>query len=112
MHIERLFSYGTLQLADVQVSTFGRLLKGQRDELPEFEQGLFEVQDAAFVATSGKTHHAIARFTGKVSDSISGTVFELTPEEIALADSYEPEGYVRTAVILKSGTRAWVYAAA
>jgi hypothetical protein len=33
-----LFSYGTLQQEDVQWSTFGRLLEGQRDELPGFER--------------------------------------------------------------------------
>jgi hypothetical protein len=112
MTTERLFSYGTLQLEEVQRSTFGRLLKGERDVLPEYEQGLFTVEDEAFVATSGKAHHAIARFTGRATDCIRGTVFDMTPEELVLADSYEPEGYVRTAVTLQSGTRAWVYAAA
>ncbi len=34
-----LFSYGTLQQEDVQLSTFGRLLQGQRDELLGFETG-------------------------------------------------------------------------
>jgi len=33
-----LFSYGTLQQEAVQMSTFGRLLDGQPDELVGFEQ--------------------------------------------------------------------------
>jgi hypothetical protein len=33
---EQLFSYGTLQLEAVQLSTFGRKLDGQADEMPRF----------------------------------------------------------------------------
>ncbi|WP_442583511.1 hypothetical protein ACSBOB_16760 [Mesorhizobium sp. ASY16-5R] len=33
---EKLFSYGTLRLADVQLATFGRLLEGREDTLPGF----------------------------------------------------------------------------
>ena len=38
-----LFSYGTLQQENVQLSTFGRLLQGQRDELLEFERSLVRI---------------------------------------------------------------------
>lgn len=31
--MEKLFSYGTLQLEQVQLDTFGRLLEGQADTL-------------------------------------------------------------------------------
>ena len=48
-----LFSYGTLQHADVQLATFGRLLRGQSDELAGFEQALVRIDDAQFVASSG-----------------------------------------------------------
>lgn len=33
-----VFSYGTLRQENVQLSTFGRLLQGRRDELPGFEE--------------------------------------------------------------------------
>ncbi|WP_330997053.1 hypothetical protein [Burkholderia stagnalis] len=33
---ERLFSYGTLQLEQVQLTTFGRKLDGQSDEMPGY----------------------------------------------------------------------------
>ena len=36
--MERLFSYGTLQLPEVQTATFGRLLQGQADSLVGFRQ--------------------------------------------------------------------------
>jgi gamma-glutamylcyclotransferase (GGCT)/AIG2-like uncharacterized protein YtfP len=45
------------------------------------------------------------------SDSIQGTVFEVTGEELKQADAYEPKGYERILVQLKSGINAWVYLA-
>jgi hypothetical protein len=88
MPTELLFSYGTLQLEAVQMATFGRQLTGTRDVLPGFEAALLEIDDQATIALSGKTHHAIARFTGHPSDSVSGTVFAVTPEELPGADKY------------------------
>ena len=107
-----LFSYGTLQQEAVQLSTFGRRLVGQPDELVGFEQSLFEVADPEFVATSGQRHHAIVRFNGRRASRVSGTVFEVTERELADADRYEPAGYERVAATLASGRRAWVYTAA
>jgi len=109
MPTELLFSYGTLQLEAVQMATFGRLLTGTHDALPGFEAALLEIDDEATVSLSGKTHHAIARFTGHPSDSISGTVFAVTREEIQSADTYEVPAYKRVAVTLRSGVRAWAY---
>lgn len=106
-----LFSYGTLQQESVQLSTFGRRLNGDRDELLGFELGTMRVADAAFVATSGKADHAVVRFTGVSSARVSGMVFEISDEELAAADTYEPNGWVRVEGTLLSGRRAWVYAA-
>lgn len=109
-HVELLFSYGTLQRDDVQLATFGRLLNSAPDELPGYKQDVFTVTDPVFVLASGKSNHAIARFTGN-ADCIAGRVLELTHEELLRSDSYEPAGYIRTAVTLTSGKSAWVYAA-
>ena len=38
-----LFSYGTLQQDDVQMSSFGRLLEGQADAMPGYRQSLIEI---------------------------------------------------------------------
>ncbi|HYB40995.1 MAG TPA: gamma-glutamylcyclotransferase family protein [Candidatus Methylomirabilis sp.] len=105
-----LFSYGTLRQEAVQLSTFGRLLEGQPDELIGFEQSLLEVEDPQFVATSGKAHHAIVAFNGRGDSRVKGTVFELSESELAVADRYEPAGYKRISTVLASGKRAWVYA--
>lgn len=104
-----LFSYGTLQQPDVQRATFGRLLAGQRDELVGFELGVLRVADPAFVAKSGKADHAIVRFNGRPDSRVAGMAFEVTDEELARADEYEPAGYRRMAATLGSGRSAWVY---
>lgn len=109
MPSEFLFSYGTLQLEAVQMAIFGRPLIGTRDVLPGFAETLLEIDDATTVALSGKTHHSIVKFTGDASDSVAGTVFALTPDEIQRADKYEVAAYKRVAVLLQSGIRAWAY---
>ena len=105
-----LFSYGTLQQEAVQLSTFGRVLEGQPDELVGFEQSLLKIEDAAFIASSGKTYHAVVRFTGRPESRVSGTVFDVSDTELARADKYEPAGYIRITTTLASGKQAWVYA--
>ena len=105
---EFLFSYGTLQLEAVQTATLGRRLTGKRDVLVGFEETLLVIEDQAVISISGKAHHTIAKFTGGASDTISGTVYGLTPEEIQGADKYEVAPCKRVAVVLQSGMRAWV----
>jgi hypothetical protein len=107
--IQLLFSYGTLQLESVQLATFGRMLVGEADGLPGFARSLVRIEDASVVATSGRTYHPIVRFTGRASDIVYGTAFEVTPEELQKADTYEVSDYKRISVTLLSGDRAWVY---
>jgi gamma-glutamylcyclotransferase (GGCT)/AIG2-like uncharacterized protein YtfP len=105
-----LFSYGTLQQENVQLSTFGRPLRGQKDELLKFEQSLVRIVDPQVVATSGKTHHANVTFNGRSDSRVRGTVFEITDAELAAADQYEQlAAYKRIAATLASGKQAWVY---
>ena len=105
-----LFSYGTLQQESVQLSAFGRLLQGERDELLGFEQSLVRIEYPQVVATSGKTHHANVTFNGRNDSRVSGTVFDITDAELAAADQYEqPAAYKRVTAMLASGKQAWVY---
>jgi gamma-glutamylcyclotransferase (GGCT)/AIG2-like uncharacterized protein YtfP len=105
-----LFSYGTLQQDNVQLATFGRLLRGERDELVGFEATLVKIEDASVVATSGKTHHPAVMFNGRNDSRVGGTAFEITDAELASADHYERlGGYKRIAVVLASGKQAWLY---
>lgn len=106
---EKLFSYGTLQQENVQIATFGRSLKGHPDQLLGYRLDQIEIRDAAVVATSGLTHHPMLAYTGSPSDTVSGTVFSVTPDELLQADTYEVSDYRRATAALVSGDMAWVY---
>ena len=67
---------------------------------------LLKIEDQMVVAISGKAHHTMARFTGRTSDVVSGTVFAVTPDEIQNADKYEVAAVKRVAVVLQSGVCA------
>ncbi len=95
----RLFSYGSLQQPSVQLATFERLLGGERDELEEFE--------LQTILRGGKS---LANLRPRARGRVSGTVFEVTEDELLAADAYErSDDYVRRAVMLASGLEAWVY---
>jgi hypothetical protein len=104
-----LFSYGTLQQEDVQLATFGRRLDGVADELVGFRRSMLKITDPEVIAKSGKTHHPIVAYSGDEADRIPGTLFAVTPAELAAADSYEVEDYERVRTVLASGRSAWVY---
>ena len=106
---ERLFSYGTLQQENVQRQTFGRLLHGRPAALVGFKQELVEITDPDVLAKSGERFHPIVVRSGDDADRVSGTVFEVTPAELAAADAYEVDDYERVEAELTSGARAWVY---
>jgi Gamma-glutamyl cyclotransferase, AIG2-like len=105
-----LFSCGTLQQESVQLSTFGRRLNGQQDDLVGVEESLVRIEDPQFAAAVGKAYHANVRFNGNEDSRVSGTVFEITDAELASVDEYEAAfSYSRVAAMLASGRRAWVY---
>lgn len=105
---ELLFSYGTLQQEGVQLAQFGRRLTGHADALMGWRQEMVEITDPDVLAKSGKAYHPIV-IPGRKDDSVPGMVFEITPEELAAADSYEVDDYRRIAAPLQSGVTAWVY---
>jgi hypothetical protein len=106
----RLFSYGTLQHEEAQLSTFGRKLDGQKDLITGYEPSLLKITDAALATRLGRTHHDNISPTGDDWSNVQGTVFEITDEELAKADNLEAQfGYTRVHVDLASGGDAWVY---
>ncbi|MEI6032204.1 MAG: gamma-glutamylcyclotransferase family protein [Synechococcaceae cyanobacterium ELA739] len=104
-----LFSYGTLQQEEVQLSTFGRKLTGAPDSLVGFLIAEVRIQDPEVVATSGREFHPIARNTGAFNHRVPGTVFEVMEEELKHSDAYEVDAYKRVVTVLASGRSAWVY---
>ena len=105
-----LFSYGSLQEESVQLSTFGRRLNGEPDALVGFEPSQVPIEDPAVRASTGKTHHADAVFTGNKGSRLPGMVFDVTEAELTRVDGYEkPFLYKRITTTLASGRNAWVY---
>jgi hypothetical protein len=109
---EYLFSYGTIQRDKVQIELFGRELNGTKDKLIGYQLGSIEIKDESFQDKSEQKYHLIAICSNDQKDTIEGTVFELSMEELLAADKYEPEEYKRVKAGLESGKQAWVYVAA
>ncbi|PHM33557.1 UDP-N-acetylmuramate--alanine ligase [Xenorhabdus mauleonii] len=104
-----LFSYGTLQLDSVQLSSFGRLLEGHKDAIPGFRKEMLEIKDPEVIQQSGERFHPVVLPSKDPSDEVAGMVFEITENELAAADRYEVSDYERISVLLSSGKYAWVY---
>lgn len=106
---EYLFSYGTLQREDVQLKLFGRKLTGSKDVLKGYVIAPVEITDENFLSKGENKNQLIAMVSENSFDTIVGTVFEVTGEELKHADSYEPDNYVRIKITLASGLEAWIY---
>lgn len=106
---ELLFSYGTLRYEKVQLSTFGRRLKGNPDTLPGYFLKKLTITDQDVIQKSGEEIHSILEYSGNHEDQVSGVVFEVSPDELLQADKYEVDDYKRVKVSLLSGLNAWVY---
>ena len=110
--MEKLFSYGTLQLPQVQESLFGRILAGTKEELHWYKVEKLKITDQAVIEKSGTDMHPILVQTGKPQDVVAGMVFEITQAELEKADEYEVDDYRRTLATMRSGTQAWIYCSA
>ncbi len=109
MELELLFSYGTLAMEKVQLASFGRILKGTADQLVGFELKHIRITNPDVLDKSNQQYHPIALETGKKSDIVEGTIFEITPEELKQADHYEVADYKRIKRTFTSGREAWIY---
>ncbi|MGJ9371896.1 gamma-glutamylcyclotransferase family protein [Nesterenkonia sp. CF4.4] len=103
-----VFSFGTLQLADVQRALFGRTVETVPDALAGYVVGELRITDPEVIATSGKDLHP-ALLPGTDKDLVQGVALELAPDELAAADHYERVSYRRVPVSLISGRSAWAY---
>jgi hypothetical protein len=104
-----LFSYGTLQLREVQLANYGRPLEGTPDALRGYRLEVLPDRDPNAVRISGTKTHMVVRRTGDPADRVPGAVFLLTAGELATTDRYEGTDYRREELALESGRRAWVY---
>lgn len=84
-------------------------MKGKTDALAEYRLTIVRIDDQDFVTASGTADHRNLEFTGNQADVVEGIAFTVTHSELQQADAYEPAGYTRTLVELRSGLNAWVY---
>jgi len=96
--MEKLFTYGSLQISSIQEKLFNRILVGTPDVLIGYEKGTIEIDGQIFGIANPKPQ-------GK----IEGMVYELTKEEIERADVYEGNEYQRLPLTLVSAVESWVY---
>lgn len=106
---DAIFSFGTLQLEQVQQSLFGRAVPTTPDALAGFTVGELRIIDPEVIATSGKDVHPALVATRVATDVVRGALLDVTPEELAAADHYERVSFRRIAVTVLSGRDAWVY---
>ena len=107
--MEKLYSYGTLQLPQVQQAIFARLLIGSAELLLGYRIENLKIKDVSVIKKSGTDLHPILIYTGNQTDEVTGMVFEVTGEELDKADEYEVDEYKRVSAKMKSGVRAWIY---
>ncbi|MDF7774687.1 gamma-glutamylcyclotransferase [Sphingomonas sp. AOB5] len=104
----RLFSYGTLQLDNVQQMLFGRLVPMADDTLLGFESVTITITDPAVVGASGTETH-LALVPAVPDAAIPGKTLEITAADLPAVDEYEGDNYRRVEVTLASGNTAFVY---
>lgn len=108
--MQLLFSYGTLQLEEIQFATFGRRLVSHRDALVGYEPSLVKIPDPAIAARLQKTHHNNVTKSGNAQSRVEGSALEVTEDELLKSDVYEAEfDYVRVVVTMASGREGWLY---
>jgi gamma-glutamylcyclotransferase (GGCT)/AIG2-like uncharacterized protein YtfP len=108
--VPEIFSYGSLQEGPTQVSIYGRLLRGEPDELIDCVRTLIEVPKWHKAAATGLTHYATVTFLPGSGSRVRGTILQLTDTEFAATDVYEQDSeYRRVIAALASGRKAWVY---
>ncbi len=95
----------------MQHALFGRAVPTTPDSLPGHRLEWLLIRDPDVIATSGSDRHPILR-TGSSEESVDGAWLEVTDLELAAADDYEVDDYVRSLVTLASGIHAWAYLAA
>lgn len=102
-----LFSFGTLLDERVQKTIFGQPVPRTPAALAGHTTRPIRIADPEVIATSGlDVHLTLER---RIGAEVEGAVLHLTDAELAAADDYEVDDYVRRRVRLSSGASAWAY---
>ncbi|MFC5184737.1 GDSL-type esterase/lipase family protein [Actinomadura harenae] len=102
-----LFSFGTLLDEQVQSALFGGPVPSEAAALAGYATRPLRITDPSVIGTSGlDVHLTLAR---EIGAEVEGAVLRLTDADLAAADAYEVDDYVRRRVRLTSGATAWAY---
>nr|WP_297706934.1 gamma-glutamylcyclotransferase family protein [uncultured Eudoraea sp.] len=96
---EYLFTYGTLQEENIQLTVFSRTLSGFSDTLIGYK-----LSDEKVVGV-----YPVMQSSNEPADFVNGRVFMCSKKEILEVDKYEGPAYKRVKVVLNSGKSAWAY---
>lgn len=96
---EYLFTYGTLQQEDIQLTVFSRTLSGFSDTLSGYK-----LSDEKVVGI-----YPVMQNSDVPTDFVNGRVYMCSNKEILDVDKYEGPAYKRIKVTLNSGKSAWAY---
>lgn len=96
---EYLFTYGTLQQEDIQLTIFSRTLSGFNDTLSGYK-----LSDEKVVGI-----YPVMQNSDVPTDFVNGRVYMCSNKEILDIDKYEGPAYKRIKVTLNSGKSAWAY---
>ena len=104
--MEKLFSYGTLRQAEIQRALYGREVETIPDAIMGYCIRVVQLTGWKYAQVSGGS---LQQTIEKGPGDIEGSVLLLTPDELVRTDEYEPRGYARVKVPLRSGGEAWAY---
>ena len=104
--MENLFAYGTLKDKEIQERIFGRILKGTPDNLIGYVIKEIQIEEEF-----GIIQYPIITETKNSDEIINGICYQISKQEIELADIYEGLHYNRIEVQLESNEMAWTYTA-
>lgn len=96
-----LFTYGTLQEDEVQLSLFSRRLNGESASITGY----------IISPTKIANRYPTLAYTKIKTDILVGKVYVLTQAELEKVDQYEGEAYKRIQVVIESGKKVWAYIA-
>ncbi|SED16509.1 GDSL-type esterase/lipase family protein [Streptomyces sp. TLI_105] len=102
-----LFSFGTLLDERVQETLFGQAVPQTPAALAGHTTRPLRITDPEVIATSGlDVHLTLER---RIGAEVQGAILHLTDADLAAADDYEVDDYVRRRARLSSGASAWAY---
>ncbi|MFB7666356.1 GDSL-type esterase/lipase family protein [Kitasatospora sp. NPDC056138] len=102
-----LFSFGTLMDERVQTALFGQAVPSSPAALAGYTTRPLPITDPSVIAASGLDVHLTLEC--RIGAVVEGAVLHLTDQDLAAADAYEVDDYVRRRVRLSSGESAWAY---